>query len=112
MAVLVRDPQYEGRAANVLTGHVRTLPAAHRGSVDAPAQAQAAAAAPAGFVQMATNLNHPSDSGAHVDATSFDGVEVDVACRSRAGAERETFNVQYVRHRRVRLFRVLGLTSP
>jgi Complex I intermediate-associated protein 30 (CIA30) len=88
MAVLVRSADYRGRPANVLTGRVKNLPGQPPGGA-------------AGFVQMATNLNGQSSSSSFVDASSFDGVEVDVACSatpSENGDEvpYESFNVQYV----------------
>jgi Complex I intermediate-associated protein 30 (CIA30) len=88
MAVLVRSADYRGRPANVLTGRVRNLPG------------QPEVGGAAGFVQMATNLNGQSSSSSFVDASRFDGVEVDVACSAASnenGKEYyESFNVQYV----------------
>lgn len=63
---------FHGRTANVLRGRV---------SLDNNG----------GFVQMATNLN--CDPAAEsVDASSFDGLELDVACE--AEGDHESFNVQ------------------
>jgi Complex I intermediate-associated protein 30 (CIA30) len=88
MAVLVRSEDYRGRPANVLTGRVKNLPG------------QPEVGGAAGFVQMATNLNGQSSSSSFVDASRFEGVEVNVAC-SAASSENdevpsESFNVQYV----------------
>jgi len=73
MATLVREQEYYGRTANVLRGKVSL---AHNG----------------GFVQMATNLNNDAFASS-VDASNFDGVELEVACHSDP-AQEEFFNVQ------------------
>lgn len=70
MAHLCRET-FAGRLSNVLRGDVSL---ANNG----------------GFIQMATDLD---PSHATVDASKFDGVELDVQCVSESGSE-ETFNVQ------------------
>lgn len=75
MAHLTRE-QFEGRTANVLRGHVSLK---NNG----------------GFIQMATNLGEDAVSDA-VDASHFDGVEIEATCKAPDGCDRESFNVQYV----------------
>ena len=67
--------EFDGRTANVMRGKVSLL---NNG----------------GFIQMATNLAtvQNSDARPQVDATSFDGVEVDV--QYQGIDDTETFNVQ------------------
>ena len=61
---------FEGRPANVLHGRVSLK---NNG----------------GFIQMATNLSVDSET---VDASKYDGVELDVRCRASGNTEK--FNVQ------------------
>lgn len=75
--VLVREPDFFGRVANVLRGSVRNL----------PGQPQKF-----GFVQMATNLVPENQVDGYVDASDYDGVEVDVLYQGED--EKESFNVQ------------------
>lgn len=65
---------FEGRTANVL-----------RGSVSLENNG--------GFIQMATNLFLPQKSNA-VDASDYDGVELEVYCQGDGEHDHETFNVQ------------------
>ena len=71
-AILTREPQFHGRTANVLRGRV-TLE--NNG----------------GFIQMATNLAKDSKKSPTVDASGFDGVEVDVLYDGLE--EQESFNI-------------------
>jgi hypothetical protein len=67
---------FDGRTSNVLRGKVSLR---NNG----------------GFIQMATNLAHDAKDSRLVDASSFDGIEVDVQYQGEQ--EEETFNIQYVR---------------
>ena len=74
MAHLCRET-VDGRLSNVLRGEVSL---ANNG----------------GFIQMATDLDVQS---ATVDASRYEGLEIDVQCVStRSEGDEETFNVQYV----------------
>jgi len=75
MANLARE-EFCGRTANVLRGAVSM---ANNG----------------GFIQMATNLAPESGdmSSATVDASRYEGLELDVQCVSKEG-DAESFNVQ------------------
>ena len=75
MANLARE-EFDGRIANVLRG---TVSLANNG----------------GFIQMATNLSPGSSelSSEHVDASRYEGVELDVQSFS-AEEGSENFNVQ------------------
>lgn len=64
---------YKGRDANVLRGHVSLE---NNG----------------GFIQMATNLAQQADD--KVDVSSFDGIELDVLCKSQDNEQAQMFNVQ------------------
>jgi len=87
MGTLAREDDFCGRTANVMRGHVSL---ANNG----------------GFIQMATDLNIDPQATS-VDASSFDGVELDVTCTSEDGAPSERFNVQYVFHIRKSILRVV-----
>lgn len=65
---------FDGRIANVLRGSVSL---ANNG----------------GFIQMATNLARTSEERSSVDASSFEGVELDVQSFSGDNGS-ESFNVQ------------------
>jgi hypothetical protein len=76
--------EFDGRQANVLRGHVSL---ANNG----------------GFVQMATDLALDPTVSATVDASEYDGIELDIQCQggkletealSMEAREEETFNVQ------------------
>jgi hypothetical protein len=68
----------DGKAANVLRGNVYLVPGTENG----------------GFIQMATNLGwDPSESFA-VDASEYDGIELDVLYQGTS--QQEKYNVQYV----------------
>jgi Complex I intermediate-associated protein 30 (CIA30) len=71
---------YQGRISNVLRGMVRLE---NNG----------------GFIQMATNLvrrNQAADTCISVDASDYDGVEIDVHNGMESPTGFETFNLQYV----------------
>jgi hypothetical protein len=76
VASLTNDDDFYGRTAHVLRAHVST---ANKG----------------GFAQLATNLCAFNNNGSPMDASSFDGVEMDVLCEAQDGVK-ESFNVQYV----------------
>jgi hypothetical protein len=67
--------QFQGRTANVL-----------RGSVSLENNG--------GFIQMATNLAREEVESPAVDASAFDGVELEVLCQGDGEHDHETFNVQ------------------
>jgi hypothetical protein len=47
-----------------------------------------------GFIQMATNLAQAELESDTVDASAFDGVELEVLCQGDGEHDHETFNVQ------------------
>lgn len=67
--------KFQGRTANVL-----------RGSVSLENNG--------GFIQMATNLVREGVDSNAVDASAFDGVELEVLCQGDGEHDHETFNVQ------------------
>jgi hypothetical protein len=71
----VAREEIEGRTANVL-----------RGSVSLKNNG--------GFIQMATNLAQAQMDSNAVDASSFDGVELEVFCQGDGKNDHESFNVQ------------------
>lgn len=75
-ANLARE-EFCGRTANVLRGRVSM---ANNG----------------GFIQMATNLAPDSGdmSSTTVDATTYEGLELDVQCVNKEADDSESFNVQ------------------
>lgn len=66
---------FAGRTANVL-----------RGSVSLENNG--------GFIQMATNLFIPQQETNYVDASKYDGVEIQVHCQGDGEHDHESFNVQ------------------
>jgi len=80
---VMREESFHGRPANVLRGSVALL-----NSNDGSA---------AGFVQMATNLAIVDADGVQtVDASKYDGVELQVSCETTNDQSLERFNIQYV----------------
>jgi hypothetical protein len=67
--------QFQGRTANVL-----------RGSVSLENNG--------GFIQMATNLAREEVESPAVDASAYEGVELEVLCQGDGEHDHETFNVQ------------------
>jgi hypothetical protein len=67
--------QFQGRTANVLRGRVSME---HDG----------------GFIQMATNLAQEDIDSDAVDASAFDGVEVELLCKGDEEHDHESFNIQ------------------
>lgn len=79
---VTREESFHGRTANVLRGNVALL------NNDGSA---------AGFVQMATNLAIVDGDGVQtVDASKYDGVELQVSCETTNDQNVERFNIQYV----------------
>jgi hypothetical protein len=67
--------EFKGRSANVL-----------RGSVSLENNG--------GFIQMATDLARQDIESNAVDASAFDGVELEVLCQGDGEHDHETFNIQ------------------
>ena len=83
--ILVREANFHGRAANVLKGTVVVGNTKSSSVVDTET----------GFIQMATKLlNNPQSTDNTVDASAFDGVELDVVSETSDGKDSEKFNVQ------------------
>ena len=70
-----RERDVQGRTANALRGKVSLQ---NNG----------------GFVQMATDLALDPSVSETVDASEYDGIELDVLCRAEANEEKYSFNIQ------------------